>query len=428
VKYLVKQPTQSPTPQTIKPTMSEKATTCAVDSLLPNNEQQHISPLVQDRIQAMLRQNEQTKLHNEGNNSSNDTGSHSSKPQILKRSSSYSSPSKQNGNNGFVSKPGIHTAPLKTHSPQITKNLISIVAQHPNYITVKDNFPPSSISKTSTKSESCTTAAPISKKVNSDMGRNKRKQTFHASELKEDFNLKTMKSNSKVNNINKRKQSFQLVSEKEDVDLPPVQCAEDLLGSSDVEAADENVTDAGNDDTEFAKAKSKYREESSTSSESSSDSASDFERDWRSRYKKKGNRRKRKKKLLCKRLSSAKSQSKNERNNSKLGRDNSRIWRRKINFANGNWFECSLCLYKCTTEKDYLLHVKGHESADLEKKELAACNICNRKFMSKWHLQIHKAQHRNNEYQCSYCGMDFPTSSAIVGHIAEVHNFRADGT
>ncbi|XP_061189534.1 uncharacterized protein LOC133197487 [Saccostrea echinata] len=421
IKRLVESPNRPVKSLMLKTSITEKKPNSTGDKQL-SNKKQYISPLVQDRIQTMLRQSISFKHQEEEDNGSvspKKTLRQITKPQILKKSTvPCDSPTKDNNYNRSISvqteinsSPKMHNNTLTAQNSGKSHKLVSIITKQPTQIKSKDS-----------QVLSFNPATP--KKSDSEMGKNKRKQTFNVSDIKEDFEPKRTNSALQVSKTGKRKLSFTRDVETEgDIELPPVHCAEDLLDCSSTETADGDLSDSVNGETETLKTKpsveSKYKEVSSSESSPTSDSASDFERDWKSRYynKKKKIGRKRRKKSARRRLSSAKLPPKRDH----AKRENARGWKRKINFANGKWFECSLCLYKCTMEKDYLMHVKTHESIDQEERDLVECNICQRKFMSKWHLQNHRAQHRNNEYQCTYCGMDFATSSAIVTHINEVH-------
>lgn len=393
--------------------LTVKATSAAANERFPSA--QHISALVQDRIQTMLRNSVQASDSNKCSTSSKNTKlrnqtSTTPKPRMELVPLTSKIPSVENKHSRVQTTvndaPHMHNyaRPL-----QVTRNFVSIITKQPIQTNSLDSPDSSNASTTSPN------------KHDSEMNKNKRKQTFRASEIKADFEFKPVTSNIEVVKNNRRKQTFRRVSETDEdasIELPPIHRAQDLMDCSSTETAEDDASDYTNNEVEAEnghpiRQDSKYKEVSDSSeSKTSSDSASDFEKDWKSRYynKKKKISRRKKKRGARKRSTSTKQRPISE---------SSRGWKRKINFADGKWFECSLCLYKCTGKKKYLTHLKTHESVDLEG--IVQCNVCHRKFMSKWHLQIHKTQHRSNEYQCSFCGMDFPTSSAIVGHIDEVH-------
>lgn len=393
-----------------------KATSVAADEQLTSA--QHISALVQDRIQTMLRKSVQVGDGNRSSTSSKNTKlrnqtSATPKPRMELVPLTSKIPSIENTQSSSRVQTTVNDAPHMHNYArplQVTRNFVSIITKQP--------IQPNSLD--SPESSNASTTSP--NKHDSEMNKNKRKQTFRASEIKADFEFKPVTYNIEVVKNNRRKQTFRRVSETdedESVELPPIHRAQDLMDCSSTETAEDDASDYTNNEGEAenglpARQGSKYKEVSDSSeSKTSSDSASDFERDWKSRYynKKKKISRKKKRRGARKRSTNTRQRPLSE---------SSRGWKRKINFVDGKWFECSLCLYKCTGKKKYLTHLKTHESVDLEG--IVQCNICHRKFMSKWHLQIHKTQHRSNEYQCSFCGMDFATSSAIVNHIDEVHN------
>ena len=94
--------------------------------------------------------------------------------------------------------------------------------------------------------------------------------------------------------------------------------------------------------------------------------------------------------------------------------------RKLIRFADGQWYECNLCMSKFGSIVEYKKHIKvGHRG--IKRERLHKCNMCGKKFLTKYHLEKHRATHRNNEYQCSVCDEAFMTSQEIVSHMIEVH-------
>ncbi|XP_052082312.1 zinc finger protein Xfin-like [Mytilus californianus] len=90
-----------------------------------------------------------------------------------------------------------------------------------------------------------------------------------------------------------------------------------------------------------------------------------------------------------------------------------------LDIASGEWFECPYCLFLCQTSPELELHMQNHN----ERKDLKSepCPVCDRKFVSKWHLSRHIATHKQNLYVCAFCDESFATSILVMEHMAEVH-------
>ncbi|OWF52071.1 uncharacterized protein LOC110448259 [Mizuhopecten yessoensis] len=94
-----------------------------------------------------------------------------------------------------------------------------------------------------------------------------------------------------------------------------------------------------------------------------------------------------------------------------------RNYKNQLDFAQGSWFECELCMYLCKTYKEFKNHLSSHKKS--KKTKLVKCSLCPRKFISKWHLSKHMEIHRANAYSCSKCGANFRTSVSVMEHMAE---------
>ncbi|CAG2222208.1 KRAB [Mytilus edulis] len=107
------------------------------------------------------------------------------------------------------------------------------------------------------------------------------------------------------------------------------------------------------------------------------------------------------------------------------GKNNVFVSTRVANFkkcfdiASGEWFECPYCLFLCQTSAELELHMQNHnEGKDLKSEP---CPVCDRKFVSKWHLSRHLSSHKQNLYVCAFCDQSFATSILVMEHMAEVH-------
>ncbi|XP_063410803.1 zinc finger protein Xfin-like [Mytilus trossulus] len=90
-----------------------------------------------------------------------------------------------------------------------------------------------------------------------------------------------------------------------------------------------------------------------------------------------------------------------------------------FDIASGEWFECPYCLFLCQTSAELELHMHNHnEDKDLKSEP---CPVCDRKFVSKWHLSRHLSSHKQNLYLCAFCDQSFATSVLVMEHMAEVH-------
>lgn len=91
-----------------------------------------------------------------------------------------------------------------------------------------------------------------------------------------------------------------------------------------------------------------------------------------------------------------------------------------LDIASGNWFECSYCLYLCQSKEELEIHMKNHDSPSAMKKAMT-CPICGQMLLTKWHLNRHLIVHANESYKCSFCEALFSTSEDVVQHIANAH-------
>ena len=367
------------------------------------NKPQHISPIIQDRIMSMLRTNTSTDEQNSERKEVpiRDPGIDGNKLRLKTASDSSNLPSKKDDNTSDVytsisDAPNMHNY---ARAPQRKRNYVSIITRHP-YQTLSSETAGSTNDNLPTNNQ------------NLEINKNKRKQTFRASEIKTDIPLRPIISYKEVIRNHRNDLFHRNVSEKTEEEGRGAfgQRAEDLSYRSSTETGEEEISDATDNDTEPVKLQasrqtSKYVEvRNSSDSSSSSDSASDYERDWRSRYNKKRKRTGRKRKKRSRKRFTV-----TKLSNAQNG------WNRKTNISESK--KCSICSYTFTEEEKYLLHMKSHETL----KESVKCNECHQEFVTEQHLETHKSQHRSNEYQCSYCEQNFATPSAIMGHIEEVH-------
>ncbi|XP_069116484.1 uncharacterized protein [Argopecten irradians] len=92
-----------------------------------------------------------------------------------------------------------------------------------------------------------------------------------------------------------------------------------------------------------------------------------------------------------------------------------RNYKNQLDFAQGSWFECELCMYLCRTYKEFTSHMDSHKKS--KRMRLVKCSVCRRKFISKWHLTKHMENHRDNAYSCSKCGANFVTAVEVMEHM-----------
>jgi len=86
-------------------------------------------------------------------------------------------------------------------------------------------------------------------------------------------------------------------------------------------------------------------------------------------------------------------------------------------------FRCTDCGASYNLEKNFILHIAGHQTAENGSLE---CPDCNRLFTRvasfRSHLTIHE---EDDNLSCSRCGEEYPTDAALNAHVEAKHTLRA---
>ena len=79
-------------------------------------------------------------------------------------------------------------------------------------------------------------------------------------------------------------------------------------------------------------------------------------------------------------------------------------------------FKCGICKNSFEEEESLKLHLLSRH-----KKPNYNCDTCKKNFTSETFLRLHIEKIHKNDFECTYCSMEFPDGTSLSNHIYTKH-------
>ena len=100
----------------------------------------------------------------------------------------------------------------------------------------------------------------------------------------------------------------------------------------------------------------------------------------------------------------------------------SRIQKERLNDEKPEFDQIVISHVQSLQDTEVETAIQSNSEASEERKEEFSCNLCEKKFTQRGHLQVHmESLHNGQRFPCSHCGKEFRQKPHLQRHVESVH-------